>query len=56
MADGLSLIQITRLIPDSDVHIPSSMATSDFTKGAVLQTRNLHVTEASTETIRKLKF
>lgn len=57
MADGLmSLIQITSLILDSDVLIPSSMATSDFAKEIVLQTLDLHVTEATTETIQKLKF
>jgi hypothetical protein len=57
MTDSLmSLIAITSLIPDSDVHIPSSVATSDFAKGTVLQTLDLHVTEATTVTIRKLKF
>jgi len=57
MADGLmSLIQITSFIPDSDVHIQSSMAISDFAKETVLQTLDLHATEATTENIHKLKF
>jgi hypothetical protein len=57
MADGLmSLIQITSFIPDSDVHIQSSMAILDFAKETVLQTLDLHVTEATTENIHKLKF
>jgi hypothetical protein len=43
------------LTPDSDVHIPPPMATSDFTKETLLQTLDPHMTEATTETIQKLK-